>query len=45
MRDRLIHEYSGVSIQITWETIKNDLPSLELAVRKIMRQYSTDLDA
>jgi uncharacterized protein with HEPN domain len=40
MRDRLIHEYFGVSIRITWETIKNDLPSLEATVRKIMRQQS-----
>jgi hypothetical protein len=28
MRDRLIHEYFGVSIRITWETIKKDLPRL-----------------
>jgi uncharacterized protein with HEPN domain len=36
MRDRLIHEYFGVSIQIAWETIKNDLPELEKVVKKMM---------
>jgi len=42
MRDRLIHEYFGVSVQITWETVKNDLPTLERIVRKIMDSYSAE---
>jgi uncharacterized protein with HEPN domain len=41
MRDRLIHEYFGISVRITWETVKNDLPSLELTVREIMHQHSS----
>jgi hypothetical protein len=35
MRDRLIHEYFGVSNKISWETIKNDLPPFEVKVIKI----------
>lgn len=38
MRDKLIHEYFGVSNQIVWETIKNDLPLLEQQVKKILEE-------
>lgn len=40
MRDKLIHEYFGVSNQIVWETIKIDIPSLQLQINKILK----DLD-
>ncbi len=36
MRDKLIHEYFGVSNQIVWETIANDLPMFEYQIEKIM---------
>ncbi len=36
MRDKLIHEYFGVSNQIVWETIANDLPMFESQIEKIM---------
>jgi uncharacterized protein with HEPN domain len=36
MRDKLIHEYFGVSNQIVWETITNDLPVFESQIEKIM---------
>ena len=35
MRDKLIHEYFGVSFSIVWETIKNDLPSLKERMQEI----------
>ncbi|OLS14584.1 MAG: hypothetical protein RBG13Loki_1775 [Promethearchaeota archaeon CR_4] len=28
MRDKLIHNYSGVNLNIIWETIKQELPPL-----------------
>ena len=36
MRDKLIHEYFGVSIQIVWETVKNELPQLERQIKRII---------
>jgi len=30
MRDRLIHEYSGVDLEIVWKTVKSDLPVLKI---------------
>ena len=36
MRDKLIHEYFGVNIDMVWETIKNDLPELKNKISKIL---------
>jgi uncharacterized protein with HEPN domain len=30
MRDRLIHHYFGVDLEIVWNTIKEDLPNLSI---------------
>jgi len=35
MRDKLIHEYFGVDLEILWETAKDDLPHLKTAVSKV----------
>ncbi len=40
MRDKLIHEYFGVSYQIVWETIKSDLPAFERQISKISKNLS-----
>jgi len=29
MRDKLIHEYSGVDVEIVWGVVKTELPSLK----------------
>ena len=34
MRDKLIHEYFGVDLEIVWETIQNDLTDLENIIHK-----------
>ena len=38
MRDKLIHEYFGVSNQIVWETITNDLPMFESQIKDIIKE-------
>ena len=35
MRNRLIHEYFGVDLNIVWQTIEEDLGHLEVNVRKV----------
>lgn len=35
MRNRLINEYFGNDLQLVWYVIKNELPPLGLALRKI----------
>ncbi|MEK6681063.1 MAG: DUF86 domain-containing protein [Nitrospirota bacterium] len=36
MRNRLIHEYFGVDIDIVWETIKEDLEPFKVVVKKML---------
>ena len=34
MRDILIHAYFGIDIELTWETVKNDIPDLKNQLKK-----------
>ena len=36
MRNKMIHEYFGVDIEILWQTIKEDLPKLKQQVEAII---------
>jgi len=36
MRDKLIHEYFGVDLDIVWETAREDLVPFESAVRSLL---------
>lgn len=36
MRDRLVHEYFGVDLEILWETAKEDVPKLKTPVSKLL---------
>ena len=38
-RDRLIHEYFGVNIDVAWEIVTVDLPVLKQEVNKIKEEY------
>lgn len=39
LRDVLIHEYSGVDMEIVWEIITKKLPALKESVLKIKREW------
>jgi uncharacterized protein with HEPN domain len=41
MRDKLIHEYSGVDLEIVWGVIKTELPPVKPFIEQILR----DLEA
>lgn len=36
MRDKLIHHYFGIKMDIVWETSKKDLPKLKKQISKIL---------
>ncbi len=36
MRNRLIHEYFGIDLEIVWQTIEEDLIPLEKTIRKML---------
>ena len=36
LRNRIIHEYFGVDLEIVWSVISNDLPPLKAGVNRIV---------
>jgi len=38
LRDILIHEYSGVDLEILWDIVKNKLPELKKQVSQILEE-------
>jgi len=36
MRDKLMHHYFGVDLNIVWKVIKEDIPKLEVDIQKIL---------
>jgi uncharacterized protein with HEPN domain len=40
MRNRLIHEYFGVDLEIVWQTVQEDLELLEVAVKTMLDEFS-----
>jgi len=35
MRDKLMHHYFGVNLEIVWKTIKEDIPYLKKVISKV----------
>jgi uncharacterized protein with HEPN domain len=40
MRDKLIHEYFGVDLEIIWEVIKKDLPAIKPLIVKAIENIN-----
>lgn len=40
MRDKMIHEYFGVDMEILWKTIKEDIPSLKPLVQELLKSLA-----
>ncbi|MBK7107387.1 MAG: DUF86 domain-containing protein [Ignavibacteriae bacterium] len=38
MRDKLIHDYFGVNVDVVWKTAKKDLPTLKKLLAKIVKE-------
>ena len=36
MRDKIIHEYFGVDLDIVWKTIKEQLPAIKKLIKRIL---------
>ena len=41
MRDRLIHEYFGIDVEILWKTAREDIPSLKQSIQNILESLSS----
>lgn len=42
MRDKLIHQYFGVDLEIVWKAVKEDLPPVGSSVLRALKELSTD---
>jgi uncharacterized protein with HEPN domain len=40
MRDKLIHHYYGIDLEVIWNTLNEDLASLEKVVQELISDYS-----
>jgi uncharacterized protein with HEPN domain len=36
MRDKVIHQYFGVDLQVLWDTVQQDLPPLKTAIAQVL---------
>ena len=39
MRDRIVHGYDVVDLQIVWDVVKRDIPQVKPQIRKILADY------
>jgi len=39
MRDRLIHDYTGVNYSIVWDVVKNKIPQLVDQIEDLLKSY------
>ena len=39
MRDKLIHDYFGVDLEIIWDVIQNRLPELNIQITRIFKNF------
>ena len=42
MRDKLIHHYFGVDLELVWRTVKNDLPTLKKDIKNMLNNLEKD---
>lgn len=40
MRDKLIHEYFGIDVEILWKVAKDELPPLKPLIQKMLKEES-----
>lgn len=42
MRDKLVHFYSGVNLEIVWKVAKEEVPELRIKVKKIIEESKNE---
>ena len=36
MRDKLIHDYFGINLQLVWDVVERDLPTLKIRITQLL---------
>lgn len=42
MRDKLVHDYFGVDLEVVWKTVHQDLPPLRAAVARMLQELEQE---
>ena len=42
IRDKLIHDYVGVSFDVVWRTVKEDIPSVRPALKEMLEKVRAE---
>ncbi|MBM9537671.1 HepT-like ribonuclease domain-containing protein [Desulfobulbus alkaliphilus] len=42
MRDKLIHDYAGVSLEIVWRTVKEDIPTVRPKLKVVLEKLQEE---
>lgn len=42
MRDRLIHEYFGVDVELVWQVVERELPEIASRIDSILEPSGSD---
>jgi len=42
MRDKLIHDYVGVSLDVVWRTVKEDIPSVKPLLAEMLEKTNSE---
>ena len=42
MRDKLIHEYFGVKLEVVWQTIKKRLPEVKTLIKEVLEKMNNE---
>ncbi|NJR66522.1 MAG: DUF86 domain-containing protein [Leptolyngbyaceae cyanobacterium CRU_2_3] len=40
MRDKVIHQYFGVNLQVLWDTVQQDIPPLKAAIAQVLAELT-----
>ena len=41
-RDKLIHEYFGVNLQVLWKAVKEDLPPVKRSIKSLLEKMDKE---
>ncbi len=41
-RDKLIHEYFGVNMQVLWKAVKEDLPPVKRSIKALLEKMDKE---
>lgn len=45
MRDKLIHDYFGINLQLVWDVVERDLPSFKLKIVQLLASEESSAES